>query len=144
MLSRQCNRNLQRLLPRVRRQHRNRDACMDGAHMPNLRKDLRLLVLEGVTSDNTIYTIAFMLCWGETIATVGRFFDLLKYHRPHFYDGWFDNEATTLIADRAAPTISREEGQEGQAKCASGGKSALAFARRTRSSPRSFAVLPAS
>jgi hypothetical protein len=77
-----------------------RVVAMDGAHMPNLRKDLRLLVLEGVTSDNTIYTIAFMLCWGETIATVGRFFDLLKYHRPHFYDGWFDNEATTLIADR--------------------------------------------
>ena len=54
-----------------------------------------------------------------------------RTHRPH-------------LQHIAAPTISREEGQEGQAKCASGGKSALAFARRTRSSPRSFAVLPAS
>jgi hypothetical protein len=77
-----------------------RVVAMDGAHMPNLRKDLRLLVLEGVTSNNSIYTIAFMLCWGETIRTVGRFFDLLKEHRPIFYDSWFDNDATTLIADR--------------------------------------------
>ena len=62
-----------------------RVVAMDGAHMPNLRKDLRLLVLEGVTTKNTIYTIAFMLCWGETIKTVGRFFDLLKEHRPDFF-----------------------------------------------------------
>ena len=31
-----------------------RVVAMDGAHMPNLRKDLRLLVLEGVTTENTI------------------------------------------------------------------------------------------
>ena len=77
-----------------------RVVAMDAAHLPNLRRDLRILVLEGVTSNNTIYVIAFMLCWGETIETLKRFFDLLKEHRPIFYNSWLDNEATTLIADR--------------------------------------------
>ena len=45
------------------------------------------------------------------------------------------------LQHRAAPTILRQGGQEGHAKWASGGRRALAFARRTRSSPRSFAVL---
>ena len=46
------------------------------------------------------------------------------------------------LQHRAAPTISREEGQEGHAKCARGGKKAFAFALRTKPSTRSFAVLP--
>ena len=46
------------------------------------------------------------------------------------------------LRHRAAPTISREEGQEGHAKCARGGKKAFAFALRTKPSTRSFAVLP--
>ena len=41
----------------------------------------------------------------------------------------------------AASTISREGGQEGQAKCARGLKRALAFASRTKPPPRSFAVM---
>ena len=45
------------------------------------------------------------------------------------------------LQHRAAPTISREGGQEGQAKCARGGKRELAFASRTKPPPRSFAVV---
>ena len=39
-----------------------RVVSIDGAHLPHHRRDLRLLVLEGITGNNTIFSIAFMIC----------------------------------------------------------------------------------
>jgi hypothetical protein len=54
----------------------------------------------GISSNNTIYVIAFMICWGETPRTLSKFFEIIRTNRPDFYNNWLDNKATTLIGDR--------------------------------------------
>jgi hypothetical protein len=61
---------------------------------------MSLLCIAGITSNNTIYAIAFMICWGENHNTLKKFFDIMKANRPSFYEDWLDKEETTLIGDR--------------------------------------------
>eukprot|EP01052_Picozoa_sp_SAG31_P027055 SAG31_NODE_2501_length_5594_cov_43.918653_3_plen_782_part_00 len=75
-----------------------RIVAVDAAHV-QCRKDLRLLLMEGMNADNHIFPIAFMVCFGETIATLTKFFHHIKASAPTFWK-WLDDAKTIIIADR--------------------------------------------
>ena len=84
-----------------------RVVAVDGAFLE--LHGLRILVLEGITTNNTIFPIAFLICEVENIATLSYLFECIKetgrngqcttVHQVKFW-GWLDNPLTTIVADR--------------------------------------------
>eukprot|EP01050_Picozoa_sp_SAG11_P020221 SAG11_NODE_3371_length_2492_cov_1.677810_2_plen_370_part_00 len=63
-----------------------RVVSLDAAHLHHQRNDLRLIMLEGVTANNTIFPIAFMICFIESKATLTKFLNYIKRLAPQFWD----------------------------------------------------------
>ena len=56
-------------------------------------------MLEGITANNTIFPICFMVCFQENIRTLTKFFVMIQTKAPKFWK-WLDHGATTLLGDR--------------------------------------------
>ena len=76
-----------------------RVVSIDACHLRYQRKDLRVILLEGITSNNTIFPIAFLVCFNENKETLKKFFDSIKKFALVFWM-WLDNSRTTIIGDR--------------------------------------------
>jgi hypothetical protein len=87
-----------------------RVVALDAATFDYMRRDLRLTVIVGYTSDNTLMPLAMMIGFNEDVHTYTFFFRTLKSFRDGQSSLWrfLDDEQTSVIADQGPLRCTRK------------------------------------